>query len=519
MKGFRGKLGLGWLTKRFQAKGRNTEPNHNLAINEQDHIEDHIGITNNKLQTRSRRIRIGAITAVLSAGMLLAGYQYVQANTVTYYRVIIHDEEIGTIENEEQLLALYERKEQEYAEKYPQADMVVNTKEITTIEAKKYNAKIDTETTLAELDSRLTGYSRGVELKVDGKTIAIVKDQATANAILEQVKGKYIPNTSASSNVPKIKLLSSNPNKKVNSTGNGIKIESAEIVEDVTQVAVKTDPNKVLGAEEALQRIVEGSEAAITYTVREGDTISSIAKRYGVTQKELFAKNPGIQEKTLQIGTELNVKALKPALTVKTVELMSEEIVTEPEVIIQKSADMQAGKSKVIAEGQSGLKVMEYRLTKENGEVIAEEWLGQEVIKASSPRIIIKGTKIIGEGSGQFAWPVSGARMTSSYGERWGRTHKGIDLVSSNRNILAADEGVVSFAGTKSGYGNVIIINHNNGFETLYGHLSKISVEKGDVVEKGAKIGVMGSTGRSTGTHLHFEIHKNGTVQNPMKYL
>lgn len=513
MKGFRGRLGLDWLTERFQSVVRSIRPSHNLPKNEQDVIDS----MDKGRKMTLRRVKAGAAAAVLTTGLLLAGYQYAQAHTVTYYHVMLHDEEIGTIDSEEQLQELYKRKEQEYAEKYPQADMVVNTKGITTVEAKKYKAKIDTEATLSKLNERLTGYSRGVELKVDGKTIAIVKDQATANAILEQVKGKYIPGTSSNNAASKIKLVSSNPNAAKKQ--NGVEVESAEIIEDVTQVPVKTDPNKVLSAEEAVQRIVEGSEAAITYIVREGDTISSIAKRYGVTQKELFARNPGVQEKTMQIGTELNVKALKPALTVKTVELVSEEIVTEPEVIIQKNADMQAGQSKVVAEGQSGLKIMDYRLTKENGEVIAEEWLGHEVIKASSPRIIMKGTKIVGEGSGQFAWPVSGARMTSSYGERWGRTHKGIDLVSSNRNILAADEGVISFAGVKSGYGNVIIINHNNGYETLYGHLSKISVKKGEIVEKGAKIGVMGSTGRSTGTHLHFEIHKNGSVQNPMKYL
>jgi len=163
---------------------------------------------------------------------------------------------------------------------------------------------------------------------------------------------------------------------------------------------------------------------------------------------------------------------------------------------------------------------MEYRITKENGIVVNEEWLGQEVTKKSSPKIVVRGTKVVlGEGTGQFAWPVSSAKMTSSYGERWGRTHKGVDLVSSNRSILAADDGVVSFVGTKSGYGNCIIIDHKNGYETLYGHLSKISVKKGQVVEKGDKIGVMGSTGRSTGTHLHFEIHKNGSIQNPLKYL
>lgn len=253
--------------------------------------------------------------------------------------------------------------------------------------------------------------------------------------------------------------------------------------------------------------------------MREGDTISSIAARFDVSQAELFANNPDVEERTMQIGTVLNVKALQPALTVRTVEKVTEEIVTEPQLIIRKSDNLKAGESKVVAKGSNGLKTMEYRITKENGMVIAEQWLGQEVSKKATPRIVLKGTKVVGEGTGQFAWPVSGANISSSYGSRWGRTHKGVDLVSSDRDILAADEGVVSFTGTKTGYGNVIIIDHKNGYETLYGHLSKISVKEGEIVEKGAKIGVMGSTGRSTGTHLHFEIHKNGGVQNPMKYL
>lgn len=85
--------------------------------------------------------------------------------------------------------------------------------------------------------------------------------------------------------------------------------------------------------------------------------------------------------------------------------------------------------------------------------------------------------------------------------------------------MKASDEGVITFAGQKSGYGNVIIINHRNGYETLYGHLNSIGVKVGQVVEKGESIGVMGNTGRSTGTHLHFEIIKNGTVENPLTYL
>ena len=161
---------------------------------------------------------------------------------------------------------------------------------------------------------------------------------------------------------------------------------------------------------------------------------------------------------------------------------------------------------------------MSYRITKENGEVVKEEWLGQEVLEASVTEIVIQGTKVTGEGSGVFTWPVSNAVISSSFGQRWGRQHKGIDLVG-DRSIKASDEGVVTFAGQQSGYGNVIIINHRNGYETVYGHLKSIDVKVGQIVEKGEAIGVMGNTGRSTGTHLHFEIKKDSVAQNPMKYL
>lgn len=162
---------------------------------------------------------------------------------------------------------------------------------------------------------------------------------------------------------------------------------------------------------------------------------------------------------------------------------------------------------------------MQYRLTKKNGMVVQEEWLGQTVIKSSLPEVVYRGTKVVGEGTGMFSWPVSGATLTSSFGERWSRAHKGLDMVSGNRNIKASDAGTVIFAGVKSGYGNVVIVDHRNGYETYYGHLNSISVSTGQRLEQGAKIGVMGNTGRSTGTHLHFEIRKNGTAVNPMKYL
>ncbi|MNM72086.1 Murein DD-endopeptidase MepM [compost metagenome] len=122
-------------------------------------------------------------------------------------------------------------------------------------------------------------------------------------------------------------------------------------------------------------------------------------------------------------------------------------------------------------------------------------------------------------GSGRFAWPVIAHSVTSTFGERWNKMHKGIDMISSDYSIMAADGGTVSFAGVKTGYGNCIVINHGNGYETLYGHLSRIDVKRGDKVGRGEHIGIMGDTGHSFGIHLHFEIHKNGSLQNPIKYL
>ena len=124
-----------------------------------------------------------------------------------------------------------------------------------------------------------------------------------------------------------------------------------------------------------------------------------------------------------------------------------------------------------------------------------------------------------------FIWPASG-RFTSPFGyrihpiSRTRRMHTGIDIAnSSGTNIAASQNGKVIFTGYQGSYGKLIVIRHANGMETAYAHLSRISVSVGDTVTQGQSIGKMGSTGGSTGSHLHFEIRKNGTAVNPMSYL
>jgi murein DD-endopeptidase MepM/ murein hydrolase activator NlpD len=116
-------------------------------------------------------------------------------------------------------------------------------------------------------------------------------------------------------------------------------------------------------------------------------------------------------------------------------------------------------------------------------------------------------------------WPVGGP-VTSGYGMRWGRMHQGIDIGAGyGTPIHAAKAGVVIFVGQMSGYGNVVIVDHGGGFSTLYAHQSRLGASDGASVSQGDVIGYVGSTGHSTGPHLHFETRVNGSPQDPRRYL
>jgi murein DD-endopeptidase MepM/ murein hydrolase activator NlpD len=118
-------------------------------------------------------------------------------------------------------------------------------------------------------------------------------------------------------------------------------------------------------------------------------------------------------------------------------------------------------------------------------------------------------------GRGGCAWPVSG-HVTSEYGYRWGRLHAGIDIgAPTGTPIHASAPGTVIFAGQQNGYGNVIIIDHGGGFSTLYAHQSRLAARDGQTLPRGGLVGYVGSTGHSTGPHLHFETRYGGSPRNP----
>tara|TARA_B100001971_G_C18268046_1_gene596669 strand:- start:107393 stop:107950 length:558 start_codon:yes stop_codon:yes gene_type:complete len=122
--------------------------------------------------------------------------------------------------------------------------------------------------------------------------------------------------------------------------------------------------------------------------------------------------------------------------------------------------------------------------------------------------------------TGDFIWPVpSSKKISSHFGKRGSRRHEGIDIPARHgSNILAARGGKVTFSGRMRGYGNIVVVKHDGGYHTVYAHNSKNYAKKGQRVSTGEVIALVGNTGRSTGSHLHFEVRKNNVNQNPMAY-
>lgn len=193
----------------------------------------------------------------------------------------------------------------------------------------------------------------------------------------------------------------------------------------------------------------------------------------------------------------------------------------EPSVKIKRSEDLLIGESKV-TEGKKGKKEQNVNITYRNGEKKSVSVLSENIIKPSSSKVITKGTKSILNGtSAVLTSPTRGWTITSTFGERWGKNHNGLDIAGNTGDpVMAALDGKVkSTFYERNGYGNVVILEHEGGIETRYAHMSKIGVKTGDTVKKGNIVGKVGSTGRSTGPHLHFEVRVNGSPVDPEKYI
>ena len=285
---------------------------------------------------------------------------------------------------------------------------------------------------------------------------------------------------------------------------------------------VLVESGDLYSADKAVEILRRGTDRRETYLVSRGDSLWTIARNKGMTVAAIQAANPQLEEvDRLQIGDKINLVVPEPLVDIsvtKVVELV-ERIPFR--TTYQNDSRMYRGTTRVMTRGREGSKEVTYRIKSTNEREVQREVIKEVIVEEPQDQVMARGTStapVIGRGS--FSWPMpSSFRITSKFGPRGRGFHPGVDIgAQTGTDVIAADEGVVVFAGWAGSYGILIYIDHGNGYVTKYAHNSRALVAQGQRVEKGQRIARSGNTGNSTGPHLHFEIVRNGKARNPLAF-
>ena len=299
---------------------------------------------------------------------------------------------------------------------------------------------------------------------------------------------------------------------------------------DYVQGLYPDNDNTMWDAEKLQQKLSGSKQSAKYYIAQPGDSFSKIASDHRLTVSELKALNPELGE-TILIGSRLCVAKAVNYVTPKVTQtyVRTEEIDYETQTV--RNAKLFSGDRRVIRKGEKGVDQVTVSVTTVNGVVIDMEEIERVTVKQPVDEKVEVGTASAGSAgyyggsysARGFMWPAPTARMISQYFGHNG--HRGLDITTSGalgKPIVASASGVVEIAGsTGNSYGQQVLINHGNGIKTRYAHCvyGSIKVRVGQRVTAGQQIASIGSTGNSTGPHLHFEVIVNGAVVNPLNYV
>ncbi|WP_419879469.1 peptidoglycan DD-metalloendopeptidase family protein [Brevibacillus centrosporus] len=453
--------------------------------------------------SKNKKIKLFVGLAFL---LTTTGFAYAEhidnSHIVTVYQLELNGKEIGVVSSPTVIQEWLDAKLNKDG-KQSNAIRLKLTDRITFKEQKQLNGRYDNEAALAVLSKETELKVSAVKVEVGGNIVGYAANQQEIDKALSQLKQQYVGNSKS--------------NVAAASLDEQIKVKQVKFKETVGTGQSSTPASEILSTDELIQVFSNGLMTPTIHTVNEGDCLGCIANKYGVKLSDILDSNPGLNENSLlQIGQQINVTVSKPLLTVEVTEevVKSERI---PFNLETRTTDkLPKGETRVIQPGTEGTKRVTYQIIKENGKTVERKVIQEETVTKPNAKIVERGTKVV-SATGNMTWPANGV-LTSRYGQRWGRLHKGLDIAGSG-SIRATESGKVVLAGWYGDYGKAVIIDHGNGVQTLYGHMKSLRVSEGEQVSKGTSIGIMGSTGDSTGIHVHFEVRKGGQVQNPMNYL
>ncbi|MFK9091735.1 peptidoglycan DD-metalloendopeptidase family protein [Bacillus salipaludis] len=436
----------------------------------------------------------------------------------TIYHVYLNGTYIGNVTDKDVINKIIDEKVNTAKSSFKNADLKIGS-QVKYIPEQVFRTAASNQETVQTIKDTFQVQAEASAIVIDGKPVVYLDNEETAKEVMKKFKLQYVSEEQLTElEARKAQADAYLPALQENES----RIVDVRLSKEVSIGAENIAPEKIMSADDAVTFLQKGTLEEKKYAIQEGDVLETIAQEHGLKMADMLALNPGLTaDSLLQIGQEINVTALQPFLEVivdKEVN-QKEDIPFTNEVV--EDSSMPKGETKEKQQGQNGSRSVTYAITEQNGVMVKKEQSGEQILQQPVNHIVVKGTKAIpSRGEGSFAWPTVGGYVSSQMGYRWGKMHKGIDIARpSDRTIKAADNGVVVSAGWDGGYGNKIIIDHQNGYRTLYGHMSSLSVTAGQTVSKGTAIGVMGATGDATGIHLHFEVYKNGSLDNPLSYL
>lgn len=445
------------------------------------------------------------------------------------YRVYLNGTSIGIIKNKDKLEEYIDTEQAKLKEKY-NVDRIYAPEGLEIKQEITYNGNIESAKEIydrikEEESFTIDGYK--VTIKSKGQTTNEEQSKETTEEII------YIMNKEDLDTAVNQIVLSfvdeSKYNDYLNNQQEEIK-ETGETIENVyidETITIKKDhipTNKTIytNSGDLAKYLLFGSNKQTTYTVKDGDSIESIANANRLNVNELIIANPSLARKNPLIskGQQLVVSLITPKITIieeyESVSYKEMDYKTETQV----DSSLFVGESKTIREGKKGISLVTTKIQSANGQIRSAYNTSSKEITAPVNKIMAVGEKtafIVG--SGDWGWPTkSGYTLTDGYSWRWGKVHAAQDIagLGCNSPIYAAQSGTVIVAQFNSSLGNYVKINHNNGYTTLYAHLTKYYVKVGQGVQRGDVIGAMGNTGFSFGCHLHFAAEYNGKTFDPM---
>ena len=438
-----------------------------------------------------------------------------------YYRVYLNKELLGTIKSKEKLDNYIDKNGDYYKKKFG-VDKIYAPKGIQIKKVTTYETSVNSVSTIynkisKKADFTLKGYVFSIK-KVDSNDKVHIQ---RINVLKKNVFKKAV-NTLIDTFIGEDRYKAYITDKQIKIESTGENIQNVYVDEDITfkESLIPVSEKIFTDSSDLAQFLLYGENSKESiYEVKTGDTIENVAFNNKISPEEVLLSNSDLNGKNnlLYPGQKLKISETNPQISVVEESYVVKDIESQFRTEEKYDDNLVIGDEKVEREGANGLDRVSQKVKKVNGTIVYVDLQNKSVLKDPVNKIIVKGNKYIPDVGSltNWGWPTdSGWTLSSNYGYRsmWGsrELHTGLDIAGTGygSRIYATNNGRVIIAEYHYSYGNFVVIDHNNGYMSVYGHMSKIAAKVGQVVARGDVIGYVGCTGSCTGPHVHYEIWK-----------